>query len=57
MQQIFSALGTFKQESLLLVSDKLYKNGYYEDDNFIVSLCCIGKQVNDENRNRFPNVP
>jgi hypothetical protein len=57
MQQIFSAIGAFDQETLVSVSNELYQHGYYEDINFVVSLCCIGKQVNEKYFDRFLNVP
>ena len=57
MAQIISALGPFEHETLMLVSDKIYEHGYYEDNNFLLSLCCLGQEANHNIRDRFPKVP
>lgn len=57
MQQILSALGPFDHKTLIPVSNKLYEHGYYEDDNFLISLCCIGQEANHNIRDQSPNVP
>jgi len=57
MPQIISALGPFERETLMLVSDEIYKHGYYEDNNFLLSLCCLGQEANHNTHVRFPKVP
>lgn len=56
MQQIMSALGAIDRETLKLASDKLCKDGYYEDEKFSFSLCCLGKETNNAKCKRFQNV-
>jgi hypothetical protein len=57
MPQIISALGPFEGETVMLVSDEIYKHGYYEDENFVVSLCCVGQEENLKIHVQFPDVP
>ena len=57
MQQILSALGAFDRETSMLVSDGLYEHGYYEDDNFLLSLCCLGRENNVALCKKLPKVP
>ena len=56
MPQIISALGPFKGETVMPVSDEIYKHGYYEDNNFLLSLCCLGQEENLNIRDQFPKV-
>lgn len=57
MAQIISALGPFEHENLTIVSDEIYKHGYYEDNNFLLSLCCLGQEENHNICVQFPKVP
>lgn len=57
MNQTLSAIGAFDQETLVSVSNELYQQRYYEGKNFVVSLCCLGKETNKNIRSKFPNVP
>jgi len=57
MQQIMSALGAIDSKTSKFASDKLCKNGYYEDEKFLFSLCCLGKETNNATRKRLQNVP
>lgn len=56
MQQLLSALGPFEGETVMLVSEEIYKHGYYEDENFVISLCCVGQEENHNIHVRFPKV-
>ena len=56
MPQIISALGPFKGETVMPVSDEIYKHGYYEDNNFLLSLCCLGQEENLNIHDQFPKV-
>jgi len=57
MQQVISSIGSFEPEKVEVVSKELYNNRWYEDEDFVVSLCCIGKKKNRDIRERFPKVP
>jgi len=57
LQQIISSVGPFEREKIDVVSCKLYKRGYYEDENFLLSLCCLGQNANHDISNQLPKVP
>ena len=46
IERVLWALGAFECDKVYDVSKKLYGQGWYEDDEFAVSLCALGKQNN-----------
>jgi len=57
IQRMLRAVGTIDRKSVDDVSEKIYNHGWYEDQNFLISLCCLGQQENQNCREQFPEVP
>lgn len=55
MQQILYAIGSF--ENVVAVSEELYEHGWYENNNFVFSLFCLGQRTNQTHINKLPRVP
>ncbi len=57
MQKIILAIGLFKSEEVETVSKNLYDKGYFKDDSFLVSFCCLGKTQSLSIREKYRDVP
>lgn len=55
MKQILYAIGPF--ENVDAVSEKLYDHGWYENQNFVFSLFCLGQRKNPIRLTQFPKMP
>lgn len=56
--RVLSAIGPFEDKEVVDdVSNELYNHWWFEDENFVVSLCCLGRTENDGFRAKFPQMP
>lgn len=56
MQRVISRIGFVKKTDLNIVSDKIYDEGRYEDENTVLQYICIGNEVNSEVSQTMPSV-
>jgi hypothetical protein len=57
MQRVLRSIGAFCPDNTDAIADHLYRNGFFEDENYIVSLFCVGRRENPEYLRRYPSVP
>jgi hypothetical protein len=57
IERVLWAIGAFEPERKVCdVSKKIYNHGWFEDDDFVVSLCCLGKQRNPDLHKKFQEM-
>ena len=56
MERVLRAIGAFPQNQNDFVASELYDNGWYENDQYVISLICLGKRVNDNLKQKYPKV-
>jgi len=57
IQRVIRAVGAFSTVAVDGVSAALYERGRYEDEQYVVSLVCIGSERNRRVESRYPCVP
>ena len=57
MQRVLRAVGMFNEDQIQIVADSLYSLGSFENENYYVSLVCIGREANRDLKREYPNVP
>ncbi len=57
IQRMLRAVGAIDCKSVDDVSEKIYNQGWYGDQKFLISLCCLGQKENQSYRKLFPKVP
>jgi hypothetical protein len=57
MHRVLTAIGAIPPEHHEAAATGLYKEGVYESDRVLLSLCCVGGAENREVRRHFPRVP
>lgn len=57
MQRAMQAAGPFPGEYIDDAARALYQRGVFEDDQFTMTLFCIGRKENKDIRRKFPLVP
>ncbi len=56
MGRVLKAIGVFSVNENDIVAKALYSNGCYENDNYSISLICIGERTNDILKQQYPQV-
>lgn len=56
-QRMLRAVGAIERERVKDVSDKIYNNGWYEERDYVISLCCLGRTKNQDFLKRYPKMP
>jgi len=56
MQRFLRSLGAFPAEENENVAEYLYNKGVFENDDYRVSLLCIGSQLNNDKKPEYPEV-
>jgi hypothetical protein len=56
MHRVLYAIGAFKKDDVPKVAESLYKEGYYQDDNFRVRIIAIGSRKNSKLEEKLPEV-
>ena len=57
MQRAIRAAGSFPENKVEEAANSLYQFGVYEDEKFIMTLFCIGRNINREIKKKYPKVP
>ena len=57
MQRVLRAIGALNQKEIDDATISLYRNGYFENSEYFISLFCIGGEKNNELATNFPKVP
>jgi len=57
MQLVLKALGVFPQDEIEGIANCLYASGIFKNNNYHISLLCLGSQENRERKKSFPEVP
>jgi len=57
MEKVLAAVGAFPNSSWKEVASCLYRCGRFEDQGYLLSLLCIGRDPSDVLRASLPNVP
>jgi hypothetical protein len=56
MHRVLYAIGAFKKDDVPKVAESLYKEGYYQNDNFRVRIIAIGSRKNSKLKEDLPEV-
>jgi len=57
IQRMLRAVGAIEQERVEDVSDEIYTNRWYEEPNYVISMCCLGRTKNQDLLKRYPKMP
>jgi len=57
MQLVLRALGSFPLDRIEDVAQALYSEGLYEDEFYLMNICCIGNEKNIDVEEKFPLIP
>jgi hypothetical protein len=57
IQRVLRAVGALPLEDVDIAAERLYEQGCYKNENYYISLICLGETINPEVRNRYPLVP
>ena len=57
IHRVLRAIGAFPEEEVADVAGSIYEKGIYENNNYYITLCCVGKAMNRTIARQFPDVP
>lgn len=57
MQRVLRAIGLFPLETVDEVAKSIYDSGVWENEDYFLSLVCVGAAKSRQVENRFPRVP
>lgn len=57
MHRVIHAIGAFPNFEIVIVANRLYESGRYENENTIISLLCFGKYRNEELNSNYIEIP
>ncbi len=57
MKRVLHALGAFTEKENDWIAHELYRNGTFQNQFYHVSLMCIGAEINEQIKQKFPYVP
>lgn len=56
MPKVLKAIGVFPEDMIDDVEDRIYDNGYFENDLAYLTLCCVGSKINKQLKKDYPNL-
>jgi len=57
IQRVLRAIGVAQENEVHNIADNIYRNGFYDNQDFRISLLCVGDQQNRDIETEYPDVP
>ena len=57
MQRVLHAVGVFSPDIIEQVAQSLYSSGVWEDENYLMTLVCLGAEESTQVKQDYPQVP
>jgi len=57
VDRVLRAIGAIPVEDIDSVAANIYSDGFFKSPNYYISLVCIGENLNQEIKQKYPHVP